>query len=522
MLSSREPILGVHLLESITKGMYSQPLHSIREYVQNSYDSIRSARRKGLLGHKDGEVRIEIDPERRVVRIRDNGTGLEPEEAAVYLLDLGNSTKAGTDEGSMTNAGFRGIGRMAGITYCKRLRFETSNGNGKKCIVEFDAAGINRLTRAGQKAATIVDAIRENSKLNEEAEDPEVHYLEVSLNEINKEGEPFLDKNRLANYLASIAPVDHDPSAWSWGEEIRSFARDADSESSLDYIRITVRDAAGNLQFDVRRPFKNTFMTTNRVGTKRTVRVEDVISLPRDGSPVAGWWGWLAMHERQGALADIPFAGLRIRMHNIAIGDGTLIRDLFTTSSHSMWCFGEIHITDHSLTPNTQRDNFEDSRAWTRIKERLRSEAVLIEREIRKESSQRNTSIETLEKRAENSRRNAEKAIKRGFVSPDERNAEVQKIKEEVEKLEKLASRRNRTEEEKERISKAQHKLDEAAERIATVKETKADVAQAHLTRETRRVLRKVREILQSELDEATFRRIIEKVNAALQPGQKT
>lgn len=521
MVSSREPTLGVHLLETITKGMYSEPLHSIREYVQNAYDSIRAARRGGLIGSGDGEVRIGVDPEARTVRMRDDGTGLSPEEAAVYLLDLGNSAKAGADVGSMKNAGFRGIGRMAGITYCDRLRFETSDGSGKKCIVEFDAAGINRLTRADQKAATIVDAIRRNSDLTEETEDYGVRYLEVVLEGINKAGHPFLNEDSLTKYLAQISPVGYDP-MWSFGNKIHSFAENAHSASSLEHIRITIRDAAGNRRSDVRRPFTNTFRTTNKRRQKRTVRVEDVVPLPRDGNPVEGWWGWLAVHERRGALADIPFSGLRIRMHNIAIGDGAIVRKLFTTPSHAMWCFGEIHITDHMITPNTQRDNFEDSRAWTRIKERLRNEAVLIDKEIRKESDQRNTSVGELERQAKASLKDADKAIQHGFVSPDEQKVIARKLKNEAEKLERRAGKRSRTEEEEERIDRAQRELEEAAERVISVKITDADVAQAHLTRETRGVLRRVREVLQSELDEKTFRSVMEKINTALQPGQRT
>ena len=446
MVSNREPTLGVHLLETITKGMYSEPLHTIREYVQNAYDSIRAARRNRLLKPSEGQVQIRIDPEARTVRIRDDGTGLEPEEAAVYLLDLGNSAKAGTDAGSIKNAGFRGIGRMAGITYCKKLRFETSNGLGKKCIVNFDAAGINRLTRTGKKAATIIDAVRSNSEIVEDVEKQGARYLEVVLEEINREGEQFLDRNCVANYLAQVAPVDYDPSEWWYRDKIYSFAQKSHSASSLDHIRITIRDAAGNLQQDVRRPFSNTFKIINRRGNKRNVRVTDVVALPRDGSPVNGWWGWLAVHERQGALVDIPYAGLRIRMHNIAIGDDAITRDLFITSSHAKWCFGEIHITNHTLTPNTQRDNFEDSKAWAQIKERLRSEAFLIGKEIRKESDQRNKSIEALERRVEKSWKSADKAIQRGFVSPDEQKIMVQKLKGEAETLEQRAGKRNCTE----------------------------------------------------------------------------
>ena len=188
-MPSRAPTLGVHLLETITTGIYSEPLHSIREYVQNAYDSIRKARRKKLLGPAEGEIQIVVDRDSRTLRIRDDGAGLDPEQAAVYLLDLGNSEKAQDRAGARENAGFRGIGRMAGIAYCQKLRFETSSGNGTKCAVEFDAAGINRLTGAGQQAATIVDAIRNNSAINEYQEEPGRHYLEVTLARLNEAGD---------------------------------------------------------------------------------------------------------------------------------------------------------------------------------------------------------------------------------------------------------------------------------------------------------------------------------------------
>ena len=521
MVSNREPTLGVHLLETITKGMYSEPLHSMREYIQNAYDSIRTARRNNLMGCDDGEVQIVLDPEMRTVRIRDDGTGMGPEEAAVYLLDLGNSDKAKSDMDSMKNAGFRGIGRMAGITYCEKLRFETSNGDGRKCTVTFDAIGINRLTRAGQKATTIVDAICKNSNISEGIEDQGKHYLEVVLEGINRAGESFLNEKRLEDYLKQVAPVTYNPE-WSFGDKIQSFSEVANSTLSLDHIQLTIRDTEGNRLVDIRRPFRDTFEVINQRGAKRIVKVTDVIALPRDEDPVDGWWGWLAVHERHGFLADVPFAGLRIRMHNIAIGDATIIRELFKTRNHAMWCFGEIHITDHKLTPNAQRDNFEDSQTWDRIKQHLRSEVIQIDKEIRKESELRNASTETHRRRAEIHRREAYKRIECGFVSPDDQKVMIRKLNSEIENLEKQKDKRKRTEKEKEELTEEIQKLQEARRQVVAVKTTEADKAQSHLGREARRVLRTVREILQSELDEEMFRTIIEKINAALQPGQKT
>ena len=78
MPKQHDPSLGVHLLGTITRGMYSNPLHSVREYIQNAYDSIRKARRLGLLSPmEDGIVRVTLDTDTKTLKIRDNGTGLD-------------------------------------------------------------------------------------------------------------------------------------------------------------------------------------------------------------------------------------------------------------------------------------------------------------------------------------------------------------------------------------------------------------------------------------------------------------
>ena len=213
-MGARPPTLGVHLLETITRGMYSQPLHCVREYVQNAYDSIRAARRRGLLSPVEGEIRISIDPRSKTLIIRDDGTGLSPEAAAVLLLDIGSSDKARSDLESRQNAGFRGIGRMAGVSYCKTLRFRTADGQGQTCTVEFDAEAINRLTRPGQTPATIVQAITENSRIYEEPSQNAAHFLEVALEGVDTDS-PFLDQYGLGEYLRQVAPVSYDPTVWS-------------------------------------------------------------------------------------------------------------------------------------------------------------------------------------------------------------------------------------------------------------------------------------------------------------------
>ena len=522
MSEKNSPTLGVHLLETITRGMYSQPFHSVREYIQNAYDSIRKARRKGLLTRSEGEIKLYIDKDRRRLSIADNGAGLSPEEATVHLLDIGHSDKARTTEESAHNAGFRGIGRLAGISYCKELRFETSAGDGKKCTVEFNATGINRLTKPGQKPTTIISAISENSSISETRCEANQHYLKVTLEGLGPKS-PFLDESKLHEYLAMHAPVAHDTSGWSHEKAIERLAEESGHPESLENVRVLICDHQGRPQQDVRRPFRNTFQTANARGKKRrTVRVEEIRSLPISGIPTRKFWGWLAVHDREGALADILYAGLRIRMHNIAVGDHTIIEKLFTTASLARWCFGEIHITDMSLIPNSQRDEFEDSPDWDELRRRLKEEARALEQAIRKESDQRNQSVRGLERSTGDLIEQAKNGIAAGFNSHEEKQSVLEKLERRSEKLEGEAMRRKRTEDEKRRLRELRKEVERTKEDVSKVRRTGTDDATAHLSRQARKVLQTVYKVLRRELPEKQFNEIQEKIHAALKPGKGT
>lgn len=519
--SNRNPTLGVHLLETITRGMYSQPFHSVREYIQNAYDSIRKARRDDLIPEQSGAIQLKIDERTRTLSIRDNGTGLSQEAAAVNLLDIGNSDKARSDQGSVQNAGFRGIGRMAGISHCKKLRFETSSGDGKRCIVEFDAQGINRLTQRGQQPATIIDAIAKHSRIDEDGSaDNDSHYLEVSLEGLPSASQ-FLDHDLLGDYLALNAPVAYDRQLWSFDEKIASLAASVDCLSSLEHIQILICDSDGNTLRDVRRPYKDTFQTTDALDrNSRTVKVTDIRALPLDGTKGDGWWGWVAAHERRGALAKIPYAGLRIRMHNIAIGDDGILRNLFRTPSLSRWCFGEIYITDLSLTPNAQRDNFEPSKSWDQIRERVRREAGLLEKEIRSESASRKTSFNTLTKGTEAHIEKADHAIDNGFVSQEAKQTMIRTLEEWSAKLGNQLEKK-RTEGEKVALEEQRKRLDETVNRVKAVRKTGTEDALAHLNRQARKAVRIVFKVLKEELSDKNFSAIQARVYAALKPGKE-
>ena len=131
-----EPFFGGFVLETLTIGMYEERRNAIREYVQNGFDSIQRAIAKlHQLKPGEGLIRIIYDDDGDGVRIRDNGAGLPSATAVQTLTSIGASAK-----NFSSDAGFRGIGRLAGIALCDTLTSTTKGaGEAVQTQLAFDA-----------------------------------------------------------------------------------------------------------------------------------------------------------------------------------------------------------------------------------------------------------------------------------------------------------------------------------------------------------------------------------------------
>ena len=137
--------VGKYTLESLTTGMYNDPKITYREYIQNSVDSLEEAVRLGIISKNEMRIDIVVDSEEDIISIKDNGVGIESEKAYSILTNIGNSTKRHS-----MNRGFRGIGRLGGLSYCDTLRFVTSyKGENIKTIIEFDCKRLRQLLVPG-------------------------------------------------------------------------------------------------------------------------------------------------------------------------------------------------------------------------------------------------------------------------------------------------------------------------------------------------------------------------------------
>lgn len=106
-------IVGAGIVEIITESLYDKPIVVFREYVQNSADAFSS-----MCETEMSELEINIINADNNLYFIDNGTGINEENFQNKMISIANSQKTRTK-----NIGYKGIGRLSGLSYCKNLWF---------------------------------------------------------------------------------------------------------------------------------------------------------------------------------------------------------------------------------------------------------------------------------------------------------------------------------------------------------------------------------------------------------------
>lgn len=104
--------VGAGILSIITESLYDNPIVVFREYVQNSIDSIYR--------HSEdiNKCEIKIWNSDNNLFFLDNGRGIDKERFKDEMIKIGASSKK-----KQRNLGYKGIGRLSGVPYCKELIF---------------------------------------------------------------------------------------------------------------------------------------------------------------------------------------------------------------------------------------------------------------------------------------------------------------------------------------------------------------------------------------------------------------
>lgn len=504
-------VIGAKILDILTTGMYPDALDALREYVQNSYDAIRRAERAEILKANFGEVIVTIDPERRQVTIHDNGIGISEVEARTTLLSIGNSKKRiGLD------AGFRGIGRLAGLAYCEKLVFATAY-KGEPCQTEisFDAAGIRSAiatTSTTIQDETAVELLSRMTSHRRIDRDPGAPFFEVRMVGVNPKACPFLKIEEVRPYLRQVAPVEFNMQAFTYAHsEINPFLEAHDAKRTVN-LTLNVKDQ----HEPIRKPYK----TYHHAGTGKDNRVEIVeIETFEDPSNPPRWIAWLSKaQDLKGVIANDEVRGIRLRSNNIQIGDYRTFSRIFEKVQKSYsrmngYYSGEVHILDTAVVPNARRDYFEDNDAWRETERTLIEWAKPLVRRVYQNSNERNRDVELLEKDADQLIAIVQKEAARGFAADRLRADAIQKIELQEQRLEK-AMNGDRSADEIEALRQKQEEMAFCRGKIAAAPRSLID--ESELDKDQRKILRLAMDVVYDICGQDLARATAEEINRRL------
>lgn len=354
-------VFGANILENLTTGMYQDSKVIYREYIQNSCDQIDKAVSDGILKPGEGNIKIWLDRKQRTIIIEDNATGIP---AASFQRILGNI--ADSDKKIGEDKGFRGIGRLCGLAYCKELVFISSaKGEDTTSIMTCDAKKMRGLideNGSGTKhsANEVLHAINRFDK--KQTDDIDSHFFRVELIDISQENTDLLDFQQVKDYLSFVAPVPYQ-SSFYYRSDVYKHAKELNLK--LDEYHITLD---GEPIFK-----KYTTILKDVTGTKYDdifgVHFKDFYGV--DGKLFA--WMWVGLSRFQKAIPKTnQMRGLRLRKENIQIGGEDSLQKLFKEDRGNSYFIGEVFAVNKSLIPNSQRDYFNENTMRAEFERELR------------------------------------------------------------------------------------------------------------------------------------------------------
>jgi len=358
----KDVIFGAHILEILTTGMYQDSKVIYREYIQNSCDQIDKAIRNGILKQGEGSIKIWLDREKRTIAIEDNATGISVEEFQSTLLNIADSGKKIGE-----NKGFRGIGRLCGLAYCKELVITSSSkGENIVSILVCDAQKMRRFIdeHARGRKHTANEVLQSICRFEQKEEkNIDSHFFKVDLIDINSENTDLLDFQQVKDYLSFVAPAPYQ-SSFNYRKKIYKHANDLGT--IIDEYNITLNGEP------IFKKYTTVLKDVPDVEYDEIfdVHFRDFFNL--DGNLFA--WMWIGLSQFKKAIPpkNNPMRGLRLRKENIQIGGEDSLQKLFKENRGNSYFVGEVFAVDKELIPNSQRDYFNENRARTDFEHELK------------------------------------------------------------------------------------------------------------------------------------------------------
>lgn len=492
--------VGKYTLESLTTGMYSDPKIVYREYIQNSVDSLEHAVSLGMLEQQGMRIEIIVNADESYISIKDNGTGISAAEAAQTLMNVGSSKKRNAN-----NRGFRGIGRLGGMSYCNTLVFTTSAENEKvKTVVSFDCKKLRHLLVPGEYEDMSLSAVLEEiTTIETFPEKEEKHYLCVEMVDVNGFSD-LLDIDAARSYISQVAPLPYQSRHFIYTSQLKSYL--SDNGYVVEEFPIFVGENESDLE-PVYKPNKSRFRSDRGKRTVDEISSMKYFDVTVDGELYAlGWYGNCGWY---GFLSEKEISGFRVRKGNILIGDSHTMNAIFKEARFNGWTQGEIFIVTDKLIPNARRDDFEQNDAYYKFMEALsNSVGTEIARTIREASLTRNNPNAKALREIERKIGEASTAVAEGFNSTVDKEKMVTALTESAESLAGLRVSEDLTSKKKE----LQEKIEAAIEEVSESKNFKINQINSGIDKKSKQVLKVVSDILSRKLAKVLVDEIIEDI----------
>ena len=307
--------------------------------------------KKGILQAGEGEIKIWLDDDTRTITISDNGTGIKSSDFRRIMGSIADSDKRNNE-----NRGFRGIGRLCGMAYCKTVIF-TAKFKGENVISRLECNGgvLSQLLHerdSGIQRYTASEVLAEiNEFSTERTDETDAHYFIVKLEDINNENKTLIDDySGVKDYLSFTAPLPYSITFDPFTAEIHSHAKELGLK--IDEYDIFLNDE------QLFKPYTSTYHTSK--GYDRISRLEFHDIRDKNGNLAA--WMWFGVSSFMASIdRNYLMRGIRLRKGNIQIGDTLTMQRFFREERGNNYFIGELFCVSDGLIPNSQRDYFNEN-----------------------------------------------------------------------------------------------------------------------------------------------------------------
>lgn len=344
--------IGAQVLENLTQGQYNDPLHCVREYVQNGVDAAAD--------------NIVIKVTGNSVFIHDDGKGM-------YLPELLDARGLGLSDKDEDQVGFRGIGIYSGYSLCDRMFITTKRkGSRKAYILKADFAAMRKHRDQEKKAKIkLKTSLREflsiYTELSQEPAEETEHYSLVQLENISKlHIDKLSDRAEVKRYILRNVAVDFDDSF----EHRDVINQQLEDTVGYHAVKITLESDSEPQPETVCRPaipnLRSPRFDDLRHNGKRIGFCWSCLHLGASIPPATPSAGETALDQKYKA-GKIPaeygdHSGFVYKVKNFTIGNREMLQGRFKKHGNGglyWWYTGEIFVLDPDVRPNTARDSFE-------------------------------------------------------------------------------------------------------------------------------------------------------------------